>query len=480
LPTEAEASGDAGFAEPSAAQGVAKAMRRRAATTELLGAPLLSGVRLLGCASKQRPESSVLTPSSRLTLAGFIATAVAFGPARMGFGLFLPSFREDFALSTSMAGLIASSGFLAFLVALLASAWLGPRYGARLAVTAGAALATAGFVAVALATEAGLLALGIALAGAPARRCWAPFNDAAERVLPQESRATALSIISTGTTVGVLVAAGFAVAVTEEMLDWRAAWLGFALGGLGLALAARAGLPALPGRGSRPARDAMVEILQATLPGDFGPDPGPMIEAPRPSLVQRAAMPLYASALCFGMTNAVFLSFAADRVVAAGGLPGLPDAAASTVIFFGYGICGVLGLATGRIEARFGLAPLFCGIFAAGALSLLLVALAPTSWSAVLAASGLHGVAIMMVSAVFSFWSLRLFPGRGTLGFTMALLSMASGSVLGPVLAGLLAASEGAQAMFLAAAAPPLVASLLFGTTLRRARPRLRPVFGSR
>jgi hypothetical protein len=28
---------------------------------------------------------------------------------------------------------------------------------------------------------------------------------------------------------------------------------------------------------------------------------------------------------------------------------------------------------------------------------------------------------VMMVSAVFSFWSLRLFPGRGTLGFTARL-----------------------------------------------------------
>ena len=30
---------------------------------------------------------------------GFLATAVAFGPARMGFGLFLPNFREEFALT---------------------------------------------------------------------------------------------------------------------------------------------------------------------------------------------------------------------------------------------------------------------------------------------------------------------------------------------------------------------------------------------
>jgi predicted MFS family arabinose efflux permease len=396
-----------------------------------------------------------MTPAIRLTAAGFAATAVAFGPARMGFGLFLPAFREEFALSTSTAGLIASGGFLAFLLALLASAWLGRRHGERVPVVAGALAASAGFVAVAAAGAPALLASGIALAGASAGLCWAPFNDAAERVVPDAARAGALSVVSTGTTFGVAAAAGLALAVNEGALDWRGAWAGFALGGLAVAGIALAGLPS--GRGPTPARD-----------------PG----AAAPSLAQRAAVPLYSTALCFGMANAVFLSFAADRVVAAGGLPGLPDEVASAVIFLGYGICGVLGLATGRIEGWSGLAPLFCAIFAAAALSLVLIALAPNSWSAVLAASGLHGAAVMMVSAVFSFWSLRLFPGRGTLGFTATLLSVAAGSVLGPALAGLLAAAQGPKVMFLAAAAPPLATALWFGARLRRPRPRLSPVAG--
>ncbi len=93
----------------------------------------------------------------------------------MGVGLFLPAFREEFALSTSTAGFIASGGFLAFLLALVASAWLGKRYGERLPVIVGAMAATAGFVAVALAGEGGLLALGIALTGASAGLCWHPL-----------------------------------------------------------------------------------------------------------------------------------------------------------------------------------------------------------------------------------------------------------------------------------------------------------------
>lgn len=414
-----------------------------------------------------------MTPATRLTAAGFFATAVAFGPARMGFGLFLPAFRDEFALSTSAAGMIASGGFLAFLLALLASAWIGRRYGERVSVIAGALAASAGFAAVAAAGTSGLLAFGIALAGISAGLCWAPFNDAAERVVPEDGRATALSVVSTGTSFGVIAAAVLALAVTLGALDWRGAWVGFALGGLALAAVAQAGLPS--GRGPKPTREAVAEIVQVGLPAKLSPEPTPETAAVEASLTRRAAIPLYGTALCFGMTNAIFLSFAADRVVAAGGLPGLPNEAASVVIFLGYGICGVLGLATGRIEARIGLAPLFCAIFTAATLSLILIALAPTSWSGVLAASGLHGVAIMMVSAVFSFWSLRLFPGRGTLGFTATLLSMAAGSVLGPMLAGLLAAAQGPLVMFLAAAAAPLAAALWFGARLRRARPRLPP-----
>jgi len=414
-----------------------------------------------------------MTATTRLMAAGVIATGIAFGPARMGFGLFLPAFRQEFAISTSAAGLIASGGFLAFLAALLVSAWIGHRFGERVSVTAGAFAAAAGFAAVATAGSAAVLAAGIALAGTSAGLCWAPFNDAAERVVPANTRATALSVVSTGTSFGVAAAAVLAFAVTEGVLDWRGAWIGFTIGGLVLAAVARAGLPS--GRGPKPNRAAVEDIVQVGLPSTLTPDPTPRTIAAGTRLTQRAAIPLYATALCFGMINAVFLSFAADRVVGAGGLPGLASEGASVVIFLGYALFGTLGLATGRIEARIGLAPLFCFIFTAATLSLLLIAFAPTSWSGVIAASGLHGMAIMMVSAVFSFWSVRLFPGRSTLGFTAALLSMATGSVAGPVLAGLLADAYGPVIMFLAAAVPPFATTLWFGAKLPLPRPRLPP-----
>jgi predicted MFS family arabinose efflux permease len=185
-------------------------------------------------------------------------------------------------------------------------------------VIAGALATSAGFAAVALAGAPWLLALGIGLAGASAGLCWSPFNDAAARVVPADVRATALSVVSTGSTIGVVAAAGIAFAVTEGVLDWRGAWAGFAAGGLVLATIAWTGLP-------------------------------------------------------------------------------------------------------------------------------------PAS-----------------SSAVFSFWSVRLFSERSTL--------MAFGGVLGPALAGVLAAAQGPALMFLTAAIPSVAMALWFGAQLRRDRPRLAPV----
>jgi len=377
-----------------------------------------------------------MTPSAALASSGFLATAVAFGPARMGFGLFLPAFRAEFALSTGLAGLIASGGFFAFFLALFLAAWLSARVGQRMPVLLGALAAMAGFLLVAAATSAGLLAAGIALAGASAGLCWSPFNDAAERVVAEPARAGALSAVSTGTTLGVAAAGALALGVSLEALGWRAVWLVFALAALIAALAAAAGLPGGLARGGG--------------------------AVPRLALFRRAAGPLYAAALCFGATNAVYISFAADHVVAAGGLAGLPDSAAAPVIFLGYGICGILGLATGRIEARIGLFRLLSAIFLAIAASLALVVLAPRAWPAVVVSAGLQGATVMTVSAVFSFWSLRLFPSRGSLGFTAALVALAAGSVLGPMLAGALAELWGTRAAFLLAATAPLAAAVFF------------------
>jgi predicted MFS family arabinose efflux permease len=366
--------------------------------------------------------------------AGFATTAIAFGPARMGFGLFLPAFRSDLALSTNGASMVASLGFFAFLLGLPAAAWLDAQHGPRAPVAAGILAAALGFALVAAATETVTLTIGVALAGSSAGLCWTPFNDAVERIVLPDARSGALAVVSTGTTLGVAAVGALAMAVSVALLDWRAAWAVFWGAAMLVALTALLALPT--GRRPSPSRTSLGTFLD--------PD----------------ALPLYATALVFGATNAAWVSFAADRVVNAGGLPGLPERGAGAVLFLAYGICGLIGLATRPIEARIGLNALLSLIFAAFAVSLALTGLYPGYWAGAAAAAGLHGAAVMTISAVLSFWSLRLFPGRGSFGFTAALIAAATGSVLGPAIAGALLTRLGPQLAFMVMAAPAALVSL--------------------
>ncbi|QFT92284.1 Major Facilitator Superfamily protein [Roseovarius sp. THAF9] len=381
---------------------------------------------------------------TRIASAGSAATAIAFGPARVGFGLFLPQFRETFSISTGMAGLISSLGFAAFLISLGCSYKLIALAGPRVPVICGMVFATVGLTTVALAPDAIVLAVGVSLASASAGFSWTPFNNAAQRVLYERDRPEALAAISSGTAVGVLLAGGLALLVALSGFGWRVVWTVFAVG---------AGAATL----------ANIFALSDTV------EPAGKLPARKwHELFTRSAIPLYGVALCFGLTNGIYVTFAADRVAEQGGLAGLPSAGSGAIVFCAYGAFGLLGLLTARIKSVIGLTWLLRALSISTALSLALLAWVPTSWAGVIVSAGLQGIFVMMISAVLSFWSEELFPDLPSLSFTAALLITAVGNILGPAVAGWASSAFGAVPMFLATAA------LAFGTALLLRRNAIR------
>ncbi len=370
-------------------------------------------------------------PLWTLPAAGFAATAMTYGPARMGFGLFLTDFRATFSLSTEMAGLVSGLGFFGFLLGLLGTGAMTARYGPRSPVLLGLAAAILGMGLIAAAPNLPVLATGVFFAMSSPGFTWAPFNDAVHRRIEDEARPRALSVISTGTSLGIAAAGVTALGLSAAGLSWRVAWVGFAVAA---ALALAANRIALQDGTARADDDT---AWQWSI------------------LMERSALPLYGVALSFGTTSAIFISFAAERIAQAGGLPGLPANAAAAIVFIFYGLAGLLGLATGRARSRLGLGPLLGLLMLASALSLAFVGLTPTSWIGVGLAAALQGIFVMMMSATLAFWSERLFPERPAPGFTAVLLFVALGGVLGPVATGFAAAAFGLGPVFVGTAAIP-------------------------
>lgn len=375
--------------------------------------------------------------SGRLGLAGFSATAATFGPARNGYGLFLPDIRDEFGLSTEVLGLIASGLYVGYLAALVAVGLLAARTGPRLPVLAGLLSAGVGTALVALSPNPAVLAAGVVLAGTGAGWSWAPYNDAVGRTVPASSRSRTLSIISTGTTLGVAVAGLAALAAAAYGLPWRAAWLAFAAGSLAAAALNAALLP----RG--PANIAGTETVG--WPGLRW-------------FWCAASAPLFGVALSFGVVNAVYWSFAVDLVSGAAG------AAPSTgpLLYIALGVFGFSGLATGDAVARFGLRRTLAATLVALGVASGLLGLAPGSLPAVAASAVLFGSGVMFMSALLSVWSSDVFRERPSTGFSAALLLFGVGSIAGPAAVGAAADRYGMGGIFL------LVAALAVSTALVR------------
>lgn len=372
-------------------------------------------------------------------LAGFLATAVAFGPARNGYGLFLPHFREEFGLSTAMLGLVASGLYAGYLLALSAVGLLASRAGPRPLVLAGLASAAVGMALVSAARGAWVLAVGVVVAGTSAGWSWAPYNDAADRLVPEALRGRVLSAVSTGTTFGILAAG---LAALWAGADWRAVWGVFAVSAVAAAVPNALVLPGGSGRVSGAEAtaergDGSREALRSNLRWFFGAE----------------TLPLFAVALSFGVTSAFHFSFAVDLISRAAGSDAAFGAAAGPLFYAAVGAAGFVGLLTGDAVSRYGLGRVLAATLASLGIAALLLAAAPSSPPVVVASAALFGAGVMLMSALLSVWSSAVFPERPSTGFSATLFVFGAGLTAGPALLGALSGPFGLRAGFLVSAA---------------------------
>jgi predicted MFS family arabinose efflux permease len=308
-------------------------------------------------------------------------------------------------------------------------------------VVIGGLSAALGMALVALAPNAAVLAAGFVLAATYAGFSWAPYNDAADLMVAPRHRDRVLSIVSTGTTFGVL-AAGLAALATSG--TWRAAWFAFAGAAL-LATALNARL--LPGRPR-----------------------GTAARTPTPGLkigwfVCRESAPLFAVAFSFGTISAFYWAFAVD-LIARNSAP----VEAGPIFYVVVGITGLVGVLTGDALARFGLRSMLVAILSATAAAALLLGIAPGLWPAIGTSAALYGACVMSMSALLAVWSSDVFSGRPATGFSATLVFFGAGSTVGPAALGALASRFGLDAAFLVSAALALLTMLV--APARRAGPQ--------
>ncbi|WP_231579561.1 hypothetical protein [Dermacoccus sp. PE3] len=118
-------------------------------------------------AQAQQNETNPLSQGRtlQLTCAGLALIAVCYGLARFAYGLFVPAFRAEFDLGAGAAGAIGSGSYVIYCLAIVVATVLTPRFGGRAVAAAAGVIATVGVLVVAAAPNAGVLMIGVLIAG---------------------------------------------------------------------------------------------------------------------------------------------------------------------------------------------------------------------------------------------------------------------------------------------------------------------------
>ena len=273
--------------------------------------------------------------------------------------------------------------------------------------------------------------MGLVLAGTSAAWAWAPYSEAVDRVVEPGRRDVVLALIPAGTAVGTALVGPLALLTTGTAS--RTAW------------AAMAGVAAL-----------VTAYNVRVLPGPRQTPPGQSPKASRPGLAwlrRRSTLPLYATAVSYGLIGSFYWYFATETLTDSSAHPDSARAIFWTML----GVAGIGGGAAGFVLARLGLRHTSRLLFSLLALAVGLLGLAAGSMVASSASAVVFGPTFMAVSSLLAVWSYRVFPERPAAGLSTTLLFLGLGTIIGPAALGVLAEHTDLRVAFLVAAGISLI-----------------------
>lgn len=415
-----------------------------------------------GARIARRPHGTTARALGTDALLAVVALAligVCYGLARFAFGLFLPTFRETFDLTSRAAGLIASSSYLAYCAGIIGAVALSPRFGSRTVALAAGVLATSGITLVATAISPAMLLGGVAIAGASTGVASPPLAQAIARCVAPARRDRVQSIANAGTGAGVMLSGPVALLGQDH---WRLSWGLFALAAFAVCVAVAVVVPQVRivptgarrgGPGAGRGRDGAERGERGSRTRVAG-GPGPADARTTSTL---ALARLMGAAAVMGAASAMVWTFGQDRIAGADGAGPQVGVTAWIVL----GACGLGGAAAGDLVRRLGTRAAWALLMGLLALSTVVLGIAPDSPSAAIAACAAFGAAYVALTGLVLVWATRIRPERTAVVVGVGFLAIALGQTLATPFWGAVADRAGAEAAFLGAGVLALAGAVL-------------------
>jgi predicted MFS family arabinose efflux permease len=347
--------------------------------------------------------------STGFALFGAALVAISYGLARFAFGLFVPPIRAELELTPYVIGVIGALPLTSFLLASVVAPFATERLGARKTAVLSGAFGVGGLALISLARGALSLGVGVFACGICTGLMMPALTSAMQVLVKRSLHGRVSSVMNAGTSVGVAVAVPAVLFLADA---WRFAYMSFAvLAGIGVVAAWY-----------------FIPFMSRVMPANAAPPP------PISFLQWSRLFRLSLFAFAMGFVSSAYWIFAPDLVVTFGALP----PGATGWLWLAVGIAGLGGAVVADLADRNNPPITQALMLMMLSTSLALLAASPGQMAIAAFSALVFGLAYMSLTGLYLMTSIRLLPGRLSMGAVLPFMAISLGQAVGSPIVGML------------------------------------------
>lgn len=344
--------------------------------------------------------------NKRIVLPGLAMIAVTYGLARFGYGLLLPDISSSMEMTPKISGIIGSSSYFAYCVAITLSILFIPKLGPRPSIMAAGISASVGMLLIALSTNPIVLAAGVLIAGASTGFGSPAYGEIVTNKIRNPLQDQANTWINAGTGFGVMVSGPIVLFLSGH---WQMVYFLFTLIAIAVLIWNFVNIP-------------KVQRNEGINPNKFSFQKADI----------RKSIFLVVASLITGVSTAIYWTFAKDFISNVGNLSHLTTA----IFWILIGLSGIAGGIAGNIIEKLGLVKAYRFTVLVIFLSIIILAFFHSDAIPVYISALFFGSSYVFLTGVLLVWGVRLYPQQSSLGIGLPFLTLALGQIIGSVLGG--------------------------------------------